>query len=155
VSKLNKPLVFYSPSGFKVFQSIMLVQSKIIKTQLLGTVMLKIVEDTEDVNANKQANGISPNFVHSLDAAHLCLTVNATDFSAYAMIHDSFGTHACNTDELAKVLREEFIQMYTEHDVLLELKETLEEEYNIELPQPPFMGNLDLQGIRESKYFFG
>lgn len=155
VSKLNKPIVFYSPSGFKVFQSIMIVKSKIIKTQLLGTVMLKIVEDTDDINGSKQANGVSPNFVHSLDAAHLCLTVNASDFTSYAMIHDSFGTHACDTNSLAQILRQEFVKMYTKHDVLAEFKETLEKLYEVVLPELPSMGTLELAGVVDSPYFFG
>ena len=155
VSKENKPIVFIAPNGFKVYQSIMKIKARTIKTQLLGKVLLKIVEDTEDINPGKQANGISPNFVHALDASHLCFTVNATNFSAYAMVHDSFGTHACDTDEMASVLREEFVKMYTEHDVLQELKDYLEELYDIELPEVPEKGLLDIAKVMDSKYFFG
>jgi DNA-directed RNA polymerase len=155
VSKLNKPIIFYTPTGWKVFQSIMRVKAKVIKTQLLGTVLLKIVEDTDDVSPGKQANGIAPNFVHSLDASHLCLTVNASNFSSYAMIHDSFGTHACNTTELASILRTTFVKMYSEHDVLQEFKDSLEELYGIELPDLPMQGTLDIQGVENSEYFFG
>ena len=44
-----------------------------------------------------QALASAPNIIHSFDAAHLSMTVNAgaeRGISAWAMIHDSFATHA-------------------------------------------------------------
>lgn len=155
ISKLNEPIIMYSPSGFKIFLSIMQLKTVRINTQLLGSVQLSLVSDTDKINANKQANGVSPDLVHGLDAAHLCLTTNATDFKYYAMVHDSYGTHACNSDALAYAIRDEFVKMYTKHDVLTEFKETLEELYDTELPPVPEKGLLDIELVRDSKYFFG
>lgn len=155
LSKENYPIYWLTPTGFLMYQSMMELNRRVIKTQLLGTVKLTIVEDTPTIDRNRQANGISPNFVHSLDAAHLCMSVNASNFDSYAMIHDSFGTHACDTDDFARILREQFIKMYTEHDVLQELKDTLEERYNVELPDLPIRGSLDVNEVLNSPYFFG
>lgn len=155
LSKQNYPIVYVTPSGFKMFQSIMVPKIKRVKTQLLGTVELWMRVDTNKIHAHKQANGVSPNFVHSLDASHLTMTVNASDFDSYAMIHDSYGTHACDTDELAWILREQFVRLYTENDVLQDLKDDLEERYNLELPDLPPKGSLILEDVRKSKYFFG
>lgn len=63
---------------------------------------------------------ISANFVHSLDASHLMLTIDhclkegITDF---AMVHDSYATHAGNTETLGRELRAAFIEQYNQ-DVL-------------------------------------
>jgi DNA-directed RNA polymerase len=83
------------------------------------------------------------------------MTVNATDFSAYAMIHDSFGTHACNTDVLARVLREQFYKLYNDNDVLQDLKDQLESQCNVELDDIPEKGSLDISEVLNSEYFFG
>ncbi len=71
------------------------------------------------------------------------------------MVHDSYGTHSSDMPRLSEVLREEFVRLYTEHDVLTELREhaTVVLGTN-DVPQPPAKGNLDLQNILKSQYFF-
>jgi hypothetical protein len=61
-------------------------------------------------------SGITPNFIHSIDAAHMTKVINAMygeyeikDFSA---IHDCFGVHPCDTDQLIEVVKEQFIQVH-------------------------------------------
>jgi DNA-directed RNA polymerase len=34
------------------------------------------------------------------------------DVTHFAMIHDSYGTHACDTDVLGQALRESFVEQY-------------------------------------------
>ena len=53
-----------------------------------------------------------------------------------------------------KLVREAFIELYTEHDVLAEFKESLQYLVTKELPAPPKKGELDLNIIRDSKYIF-
>jgi DNA-directed RNA polymerase len=45
-----------------------------------------------------------------------------------AAVHDSYGTVAADVAMLAEELREEFVRMYEEHDVLAELRATQPEE---------------------------
>ena len=40
-------------------------------TQLLGTIRLRMDEDSPHIDVHKQRLGASPNFVHSMDACHL------------------------------------------------------------------------------------
>jgi DNA-directed RNA polymerase len=155
VSSYNEPIKWLTPTNFLMYQSTMVFKSKQIKTQLLGNCQLYLNEETPVLDKRKQCSGISPNFIHSLDASHLCMTVNATDFSAYAMIHDSFGTHACNTDVLARVLREQFYKLYNDNDVLQDLKDQLESQCNVELDDIPEKGSLDISEVLNSEYFFG
>ena len=105
-------------------------------------------------------SGIAPNFVHSYDACHLQVTVaNMAELGVqdYAMIHDSFAVHACDTQTLASVLRESFIAIYsgdTLGNLMLELEQQLPPEVFAELPAPPAMGTLDINCVRDSEYFF-
>ena len=72
--------------------------------------------------------------------------------------HDSFGTHAAESEHLACALRETFVQMYPEHDVLKELRDTiyhrLPEDLKEELPELPPTGRLNLAEVINSPYFF-
>ena len=70
------------------------------------------------------------------------------------MIHDSYGTHATNTPILAKRLREAFVNLYKQYDVLEDFRQSALEVLD-EVPDPPKKGDLDLDQILESKYFFG
>ena len=74
-----------------------------------------------------------------------------------AMIHDSFGAHACDTDDLSRILRETFVEQY-EGDILRDfydqLHEQLGEELAAELPEPPSSGDLDLGQVLSAQYTF-
>jgi len=77
-----------------------------------------------------------------------------TSFSA---IHDSYGTHACDTTKLGEILREEFVKQYS-RDVIKDFdREVKEQTQHLELkdyPELPSRGSLDISGVLESKYFF-
>jgi|APSaa5957512535_1039671.scaffolds.fasta_scaffold11808_3 DNA-directed RNA polymerase len=102
------------------------------------------------------ASGISPNVVHSYDAAHMALVICSLKDSgnrSFGAIHDSFSVHAGDIDALIAVTKIEFIKMY-KGDVLEDLKVQItmgDEACTIEQPEK---GNLDLEGIMDSEYFF-
>lgn len=160
-SQAEIPIRWTTPAGLLVHQEYIMQKLKQINTFWGGTrINLGLAQDTGKMNKTKQANGISPNFVHSMDASHLMLTINKcldegiTDF---ALVHDSYATHACNTDKLAEILREAFIEQYSQ-DVLAkfraELMSQLPPDLANNIPPLPPKGNLDLALIKESKYFF-
>ena len=65
----------------------------------------------------KQRAAIAPNIVHSYDAAHLMLTVNAAKakgLSSFGLVHDSLATHAAHLQTLQDTLRETFVEIYGE-----------------------------------------
>ena len=85
------------------------------------------------------------------------LTVNAMankGCTSFAVIHDDFGTHCTKVPELYKVLREQFVEMYSNNDPLFDFKKYHEAEYGIKLPDLPSMGSLKLSQVIDSKYFF-
>ncbi|PQM39425.1 DNA-directed RNA polymerase 2 chloroplastic/mitochondrial [Prunus yedoensis var. nudiflora] len=55
-----------------------------------------------------------PNFVHSLDSSHMMMTAIACKKAglSFAGVHDSYWTHACDVDEMNKILREKFVELY-------------------------------------------
>jgi DNA-directed RNA polymerase len=155
-AKVNRPLMWQTPSGFIAYQDIREVNSRLIKTKLHGKMIrLRMPEDTDQVNAQKQATSISPNFVHSLDAAAMFRTIIrlcAMGVTSFAMIHDSYGTHAGRATALANALRFEFVEMY-QGDVLNDFLEMLDQT-DIELKPRPPKGTLDIKEVLRAQYFF-
>ena len=73
----------------------------------------------------------------------------------YAMVHDSYGTHSSLMPKMSEILREEFVKMYEQHDVLDELRTHATNTLGTEdIPHPPSVGDLDLQMVLKSDYFF-
>ncbi len=158
LAKKNLPLTFTSPSGFVIHQDIKEIKVHTVKTVLMGRTQILLGTPTDKIDTLKQRNGIAPNFVHSCDAAHLAATVlKARDagITHIAAIHDDYGVHACDTQAFAGMIREAFVEQYSDN-VLLRLHTELSQKYpDIELPLPPEYGELDISDVLHSKYFFG
>jgi DNA-directed RNA polymerase len=108
------------------------------------------------VRVGKQKKTIVANFVHSMDAAHMMLTVNESykkGLLSFAMIHDSFGVHACHIPELNTLLREQFVQMYQEPVLEYFFTRTCSVT-GVKLEEPPPLGDLHVEKVLQSKYFF-
>lgn len=126
----------------------------------LGSQRIRVRVDEQDerrIAGRRQITGISPNVIHSLDASMLVQTVRTLSKQGichFALIHDSYGCHACDIPVLHQALRREFVDIYTNHDVLAELKATWEQAYDIQLDPLPEYGNLDIHMVNHSRYFF-
>lgn len=112
-----------------------------------------------NINKTKAANSIAPNFVHALDASHLMMTVNGlreNGITDVALVHDSFGTHATNASTLNRVLREQFVRLYTEFDPLNDILECNKDRMTnpSRLPRPVAKGPLDIQEVLNAEYAF-
>lgn len=161
VSGEGLPIRWSTPVGFPVMQAYWDTKSRIVGTSLMGRLQLTLAVNTDKLDRKAQANGISPNFIHSCDAAHMMLTtVRATqeNIKSFAMIHDSFGTLAADTEDLFRIVRESFVEMYTDVDVLEgfrdEITQQLSAESIDELPPLPTRGTLDLAGVLDSRFCF-
>lgn len=96
---------------------------------------------------HKQSQGAAPNAIHSLDAAHLMLTVNNCDFPV-TTIHDSFGCLLADMPDLFVQVRESFVQLYAENPLDSMMKDIDGDISDIEL------GTLDITLILDSEYAF-
>src|SRR5262249_53023773 len=93
-------------------------------------------------------SAITACLVPSLDAAHLMASANAArpaGVFSFHMVHDNYGTTAADAPMLAKVLRQTFVEMYEDHDVLAEMHESMSSQLGLTLPKPPARGTLDIR----------
>jgi DNA-directed RNA polymerase len=157
-SKAQLPLQWVTPVGFPVHQAYYDTTSRRVETRLGDSIMRpRLQEYLPTINAREQGNAFAPNFVHSLDAAALQLSVcYAADngIEEFAMVHDSYGCPAADAEMLGQCLRHAFVDLYQEHDVLADLKATIEAALGSPLPPQPAMGSLDLELIKQSDFFF-
>tara|TARA_E500000331_G_scaffold346692_1_gene385899 strand:+ start:1 stop:1290 length:1290 start_codon:yes stop_codon:yes gene_type:complete len=110
-------------------------------------------EPTDKPKIRSFMSGISPNFVHSMDAAHMAKVIAkwGGDFGA---VHDSYSVHACDVDELLELIKEEFITMYSYSnffEVIERMLVTNPDNFNYNQPE---LGSLDIREVKNSDYFF-
>jgi DNA-directed RNA polymerase len=92
------------------------------------------------------ARGISPNYVHSFDSAHLRAVVLAS-VVGLSCIHDSIGCPANMVMETNQIIRTEFYNI-NKQDLIANIYEALNESYT------PQMGKLNLSEVLEATYIF-
>ncbi|GFP97934.1 DNA-directed RNA polymerase 2b chloroplastic/mitochondrial [Phtheirospermum japonicum] len=69
-------------------------------------------------------------------------------------VHDSYWTHACDVDEMNKILREKFVELY-EAPILENLLEGFQKSFpTLAFPTLPDRGDFDLRDVLRSPYFF-
>lgn len=176
----NIPTAWITPAGFYVRQKYPKLDSKKVKTMLSGevqvrdlytkdvatkkegdSIQLRYYIEANGIDSRKQKQGIAPNFVHSMDASHLMLTVCACvdkGMDSFAMIHDSFGCPAGHGDMMFATVREVFVDTYKNHNVLQDLHDHIANSLSPnklkDLPEIPKSGSLDLDVVKESVYAF-
>jgi len=157
----NLPVHWTTPVGFPVLQEYKQACTSRVRTEIAGTfysTKLK-TNNSDKINKKRMSAAISPNFVHSCDAAHLIRTVNLAESNEVldlAMVHDSFGTHAADTSKLALLLRHAFVQIHRDTDVLHNFYEEIKTQVSDpdSIPKPPKKGTLDIEEVLQSDFFF-
>ena len=136
------------------------------KTDAVGNTLERIQlllreAPTQRVAKKRMRSAASPNVIHSMDATHLQKSVvaaKAEGIEHFSMIHDSFGTHFGNMAKFSRVIRQTFIDTYTNYCPLSAIDEyarsVLSEEGIAKLPRIPAKGTLDLEAIKGSLYAF-
>ena len=88
-----------------------------------GSYSLQRYADKEADRIDKPgfSRGLSPNFVHSLDAYHMRTSIRELSASieqlSFWPVHDAFGTHACDVPAMIQVVKEKFLEMYQDRDL--------------------------------------
>lgn len=156
LAKAGLPFDWTTPSGSRVRQAYYQMTTRQVQT-LVGRVTLASEVPGGMLNPKKQSLGSAPNYVHSFDAAAAALTVLACHedgVRSFALIHDSFGTHARNTTTLANILREQFAKIYRTDWLQRTYQEVREYAPHVAIPVPPKGGDLDIGLVLESEFFF-
>jgi DNA-directed RNA polymerase len=163
----GKPLQWVSPAGVPCINRYHEAKEKCIELWCYNkgvkqrTQVIVAEGHQAPIAKDKAAAGIAPNFVHSHDAAHLLLTVDACaseGITDIATVHDSFGCLPSRAGRFNQIIREQFLKMYTEHDVLAELlasaRTHLSPANHDKLPELPEKGALDLKEVLNARYAF-
>ena len=103
----------------------------------------------EDVvpSKGKQAQGASPNTIHSLDAGHLMITVHEAEYPI-TTIHDSYGALLADLPDLFKLVRKTFVKLHKADPLA-----SIARDIKADLSEVQF-GTLDLDLILDSQYSF-
>ncbi len=125
--------------------------------------MVDHYDPAADIDKVAQRRRVVPNYVHSMDAAHLVLTVDALldrGLEQFLVVHDGFGVHAADVDGLNVTLRETFAAMYAESPLerfaAVERARAAGQQAEVkwrEVGSPP-CGVLDPAAVLASAYFF-
>ncbi len=148
------PFTWTTPTGSQVRQSYHVQLQQRVRTLVAR---FQVETPSEMLHPRKQALGSAPNYVHSFDAAHLSLTVAAAidaGVEHFAMIHDSYGTHAGLTTRLAGILREQFVAIYQTDWLAKTAAEIKAYAPHVELPPLPPRGSFDVSEVLEAPFFF-
>ncbi|XP_047170921.1 DNA-directed RNA polymerase 1B, mitochondrial isoform X1 [Vigna umbellata] len=153
IASTNQAVRWITPLGLPVVQPYRQLGRHLIKTSLQ---ILTLQRETDKVMAKRQRTAFPPNFVHSLDGSHMMMTAVACKKAGlnFAGVHDSYWTHACDVDEMNKILREKFVELY-DAPVLENLSESFQKNFpTLNFPPLPERGDFDLREVLESTYFF-
>jgi len=156
------PVRWTTAVGFPVMQAYPDLEKRKVKTAINGKlVYLTMYKEKDNLDRRKQSQGISPNFVHSCDAAHMMLTVvraKQMGINNFAMIHDSFGSTAGDVEQLYHTVREAFVEMYDEIPVIESFREEIHQQLSLKnkllLEELPERGSLDITQLVNSRYAF-
>ena len=160
----DTPMSWVTPSGFKVINKYIpsVVQCSQIKLwNKKFDLNFQYYIDGHDTKA--AASAMPPNWVHSLDGAHMTLTVDDLNCNKgiefFSVIHDSFGVMAPYVPMMRTVIKETFYAIH-KVDQLARLQDRAEIIMGEQLPtgHPAHShsqrGTLDIRGILESEYLF-
>lgn len=162
LAKENLPIEWTTLDGLPVQQAYLDTRKRKVKTRDGQSLIYLTLQEPipNKLNSRRQANGISPNWIHSMDACHARMTVNlATSqpknpVTHLSMIHDSFGTHACDVPLLSRCIRLTFVEIYGDNNPIQMFIDDRPISFEGELPPPPPMGNLDINEVENSDFFF-
>ena len=158
--KAGKPIVWTTPSGFKVVLDEIDTKPRQVRTQLFGTLIQLTCNEIvipPVYSSHKQTGGISANFIHSLDASAMVMCVKKAlpkGIKSFRMIHDGFATVPGDMELFVHCIRKSFLTMYDESNLLRDFAlENLGKDHPL-VASSPKMGKLYLEQIVTAHYFF-
>jgi len=152
----KKPLVWKTPIyEFPVIQANIRKKTTRINSPL-G--QLKFNLYTGDLDSKRQSSSIAPNFIHSLDATLMYLTVEKMAENGnmdFSLVHDSFAVPCNSVDLLNEKIREAYVELF-ELEPLLDWHRQLNNKAKQELesPEEVMIRTLELSDVYDSDYIF-
>lgn len=154
-------LQWTTPSGFPVLYEVWKQKNMTFRSTIrsIGRIghSVKIPVITKEGNLlpcrRSFASGCSPNFVHSMDAAHMAKVIEAFP-GAFGAVHDSFSTHACDIDKLVEHTKWQFAMLYNVNNFFDIIESMLIENFKEYSVKQPELGDLKVEEVVSSDYFF-
>jgi DNA-directed RNA polymerase len=137
-----------TPSGFPVSNRYCKSKTHRVRLPFLGQSVTIADGYTNKPVKQDIKNGAVANFTHSMDAAHLALSVNeavASGITNIMTVHDCFGAPAPSVQLFGKIRRERLCVMAVYN--------SLEKLRDANLPLPDFDADFDIVRLAESEYF--
>jgi DNA-directed RNA polymerase, mitochondrial len=164
LSEANLPIEWRTPvTDFAVVQENYKYKTKTVQAKYLAkrlSLTLRIDSET-DLSPRLQRNAITANFIHSLDAAHIVLTMSKLldeGVSRFACVHDPYIALPAVMDMLCRFAREAFIELHSANmmEAFLEtscagLSESVKEGLRQSMPK---QRGLILEQVADSPYLF-
>lgn len=168
----NQPLQWTTPLGLPVVQPYFKPLKK--KSPLKTDESRRLFSvPSSNPHGMKQKNGLPPNFIHSLDSAHMMLTAMYSEAAGinFVSVHDCYWTHVSSVAVMSRICREQFVALHSGpilENLAKEFKERychanlpedtpegkLNEELRTLLKKVPAKGKFDLNEVLKSTYFF-
>jgi len=156
----NNVVQWVSPNGLPIQQNKFIANITTYRMKFSGVKKTIYIRNTPtEIDSQRQAQSIAPNFIHSMDACHMQRVIHnqaEKGNTNFMMIHDSFGTDLAHAADLFTSIRSEMVNMYQNHNYLQEFLNEIDFllPAQAEIPKIPEKGNLDIQSIKNSKYCF-
>lgn len=167
LAREGKSVRWTTPSGFPAVQRYTKADSQRVRIFLydraakaLKETRVNLKVDNNTADSRKAKAGIAANFVHSLDSAHMTLSILRgleNGITDYFMIHDSFGTLPSDTWKFWHCIRMTLVEMYDDNCVFANYEAECRDRLNVPnmalMPVPP-KGDLDVTDVVYSEYCF-
>lgn len=158
-SVINPFVAWESPSGFRAINSYWDTSPSVVYSMLYTRREVHYQDYVDDKGKSSSiVTAFPPNFIHSLDASHLVMTVNRLynefNLKDFSVVHDSFGVPAPYVPQLRRVIRETFYDIHKENQLKI-LKNYVEEYFKVDLPDVPATGTYDINDVLKAEYMFG
>ena len=157
----SKEITWTTPSGFHVVYENFQMATRKTRGTISGYTTYnkqgvinhcaQVATDRPDVKGFM--SGISPNFIHSMDASHMARVIDAWS-GEFGAVHDSFSCHASDVEKLLAHTKQEFIEMYDVENFYDYIEdELITDKTNLTVTKLT-PGSLDIQLVEPSDNFF-
>ena len=167
LAREQKSVRWTSPSGFPVVQRYTKSTAKRVRiflydraAKMRKQTRINLQVDTDVSDTRKARSGIAANYVHSLDAGHMnlsILTALSNGITDFFMIHDSFATTGADTWKFWHCIRQSMVEIYDDNCVLfnfeMECRQRLSNP-DMKLEPVPQKGDLVVADVAHSDYCF-
>lgn len=116
--------------------------------------------ETVGIDKMRAANAVAPSFVHAYDACHLMMVVlraKQQGIHNIALVHDSFGCLPNDASLFRQIIKETFVELYSNNDVLDDMLRENAASLTTNayrLPEVPTKGSLDITSVLGAEYAF-